>query len=170
MTQPLQGFYDADANPVSRLTHIVGSGQSNKFQTVYLGKDAKTLTPLPSLYPKLPAFPGWYGTWDNPTWTLSGASNPLVPTAGTALGSATTQVVPSPMNQGCVSWGAVIVSTTVNNGDKDGILDTWKDNHGYCDYLTNSSCNRSSDTGWIPLLGAARGKKDRIVHYDDMCS
>src|SRR3954470_8004666 len=36
MTQQLQGFYDAAHNPVSRLTHIVGSGQSNKFQTVYL--------------------------------------------------------------------------------------------------------------------------------------
>src|SRR5205085_11972418 len=43
MTQTVQGFYQAGQNgqatknpPVSRLTHIVGSGQGNKFQTVYL--------------------------------------------------------------------------------------------------------------------------------------
>src|SRR5690348_6085756 len=36
MTQTVQGFYQAAPNPVSRLTHIVSGGQSNKFQTVSL--------------------------------------------------------------------------------------------------------------------------------------
>lgn len=44
MTQTVQGFYDAAQNPVSRLTHIVGEGRSNKFQTVYL--NSKLLPPL----------------------------------------------------------------------------------------------------------------------------
>jgi hypothetical protein len=53
MIQQMQGFYDAAASPVSRLTHIVGSGQSNKFQTVYLGS-GNSPVPLPSLYGKQP--------------------------------------------------------------------------------------------------------------------
>jgi hypothetical protein len=76
MTQKLQGFYDAAPGPVSRLTHIVGSGQSNKFQTVYLSSGTNSFVKLPFLYGnKLPAFPGWYGTWDNPTWTFNNASS-----------------------------------------------------------------------------------------------
>lgn len=64
MTQRLQGFYDADHNPVSRLTHIVGSGQSNKFQSVYLSSGTNSFVKLPSPYGnRLPAFPGWYGSW-----------------------------------------------------------------------------------------------------------
>ena len=62
MTQKLQGFYDADHNPVSRLTHIVGNGQSNKFQNVYLSSGTNSLVKLPLPYGnRLPAFPGWYG-------------------------------------------------------------------------------------------------------------
>lgn len=170
MTQPLQGFYDADHIPVSRLTHIVGSGQSNKFQTVYLGKDQNTLTKLPSLYGnKLPAFPGWYGTWDNPTWTFPSASTPVNPLLED-FSSATTQVVPSMSNQGCVSWGAVILSTTVKNSDNDGILDSWKIDQGYCDYLTNPSCSGPLDGGWIPLPDPHPGKQDIYLQYDYMCS
>ena len=64
MTQKLQGFYDAgppDPNHanlfVSRLTHIVASGQSNKFQTVYLSSGTNSFIKLPFLYgDKLPAF------------------------------------------------------------------------------------------------------------------
>jgi Bacterial Ig-like domain (group 3) len=165
MTQQLQGFYDADTNTVSRLTHIVGSGQSNKFQTVYLGKDTNTLTKLPSLYPKLPAFPGWYGPWDNPTWTFTSGS-PLNDSS-----SATTQVVPSASNQGCVSWGAIILSTTVKNPDNDGILYSWKTNQGYCDASVNNGvCGGLGDPAWVPLPGAMHFNQDVFLQYDYMCS
>ena len=165
MTQQLQGFYDAAHNPVSRLTHIVGSGQSNKFQTVYLSSGTNSFVKLPLLYGnKLPAFPGWYGTWDNPTWTFNSAS-PITEDSSYA----TTQVVPSSSNQGCVSWGAVIVSTTVKNSDNDGILDSWKNNQGYCDLSINASCNKG-DPAWVDLTGAAIGQKDIFLQYDYMCS
>jgi hypothetical protein len=166
MTQQLQGFYDADHNTVSRLTHIVGSGQSNKFQTVYLGS-GNPLVKLPSPYGnKLPAFPGWYGTWDNPTWTFPSGS-PLAPDSSIA----TTQVVPSMSNQGCVSWGAVIMSTTVKNPDNDGILYSWKEHHGYCDAaLNNGVCSGSGDPAWVDLTGAQHGQQDVFLQYDYMCS
>jgi len=169
MSQQLWGLQDADHNPISRLTLIVAGGSSGRFQTVSLSSGANALVALPSLYPKgLPTFPGYYGSYgsDNPTWTFTSASkNPSNPVMeGTAY--ATTQIVPS---TGCVSWGAVILSTTVKNSDNDGILDSWKTNHGYCDVALNPSCI-SGDPAWVDLTGANNGQKDVFLQYDYMCS
>jgi hypothetical protein len=176
MTQQLQGFYDADHNTVSKLTHIVGSGQSNKFQTVYLGSGmdpTKTpkFIPLPFLYGnKLPAFPGWYGSWDNPTWTFPSTLAPVNPVTEDSV-FATTQVVPSSSMQGCVSWGAVIMSTTVKDSDSDGLLDSWENAKGYCDAsVNNGQCNGSGDPAWVDLPNADPAHKDVFLQYDYMCS
>jgi hypothetical protein len=181
MTQPVQGFYDADASPVSKLTHIVGSGKSNKFETVYFGPGPTlaAMTPLPSLYGKSqPAFPGYYGTWDNPTWIFPDTNlkigNPVKEDAASEM----TEVVPTPSNQGCVSWGAVIVSTTVKNTDKDGILNAWKvpaaphsGTPGYCDASVNEGkCNGPGDPAWVDLPGAMLGQKDVFIQLDYMCN
>ena len=129
MSQTMQGFYQAAAGPISKLTHIVGNGQSNKYETVSLNG-----VNLPSLYGNLPPFPGYYnGSWDNPTWSFSGGGNPVKENDA----SLTTTVVPNASNGGCVSWGAVIASTTVQNSDNDGILDVWKQKQGYCDASVN---------------------------------
>ena len=162
VTQSLQGFYQAAASPVSKLTHIVGNGQNNKFESVSL--NGKALT---SLYGKLPSFPGYYnGSWDNPTWSFSGNGNPV--TANSA--SATTTVTPNSSNSGCVSWGAVVFSTTVQNSDNDGILDVWKQNQGYCDASVNGGVCSTTDPSWVALPGATKGKKDLFVELDYLCS
>jgi hypothetical protein len=167
MTQQLQ-VYDADHNPVSRLTHIVGNGDDDGYQTVYLNSK-----PLPSLYGRAPALPGFYGHWDNPTWTFPNAKYPAIgnPVQEDSA-SATTQVVPvsSEDEAECVSWGAVIVSTTVKNPDGDGILSSWKDHQGYCDVALNPSCGGPGDPAWVDLTGAQHGQKDVFLQYDYMCS
>jgi hypothetical protein len=151
MNLPIVGFYEAGSlqagqAPVAKITHIVGNGQANKSQSVSLNS-----VPLPSLYTNLPPFPGIYnGSWDNPTWTTS--------TAVSAHASfATAQVVPSGSNSGCVNWGAVVFSTTVQNSDGDGLLDVWKQNRGYRDVNTNQ---------WVALPGATKGQKDLFVELD----
>ncbi len=162
MSQTLQGFYQAAAGPISKLTHIVGNGQSNKNETVALDG-----VNLPSPYGNLPPFPGYYnGSWDNPTWSFSGAGNPIQANAA----SVTTTVTPTSSNGGCVSWGAVIVSTTVQNSDNDGILDVWKQNKGYCDASVNEGACATTDPSWVSLPGATSGKKDLFVELDYMCS
>ena len=162
MSQTVQGFYQAAAGPISKLTHIVGNGQSNKYETVSLDG-----VNLPSRYGNLPPFPGYYnGSWDNPTWSLSGASNPVQANDS----SATTTVVPNSSNGGCVSWGAVIMSTTVQNKDNDGILDVWKQNQGYCDASVNEGSCATTDPSWVSLPGATLGKRDLFVQLDHMCS
>jgi hypothetical protein len=120
MTQTIQGFYQPAGSPnrIAKLTHIVGNGQTNKFQTVYLNNER--LSPLYGT--TLPPFPGVYnGSWDNPTWNVSNKLNapPNDP-------SETTSVVPASNNSGCVSWGAIIFSTTVQDTDGDGLLDYWE--------------------------------------------
>jgi hypothetical protein len=194
MTQAMQGFYDAEtdltqhpgAKLESRLTHIVGNGKAKKTETVSLNGQV-----LPSFYPNghpsfppytgaQPPFPGFYGTWDNPTWTFDPGRtyvnllNPL----GEHSGSATTQVAASGANAGCASWGATIVSTTVNNSDGDGILDVWKvplapnaATPGYCDASVNEGqCNGPGDLAWVDLPGAVHGEKDVFLQLDYMCS
>ena len=125
----IQGFYQPDANPVAKLTHIVGNGQANKSEQVSFQGQA-----LDSRYTAHPnvAFPGIYNnSWDNPTWDVSSLVK-----GGAAPGfdtSETTSVSPSASGGGCVDWGVVIFSTTVQDSDHDGLLDVWKLNHGYTD-------------------------------------
>jgi hypothetical protein len=150
MTQTMQGLYQAASpGPVTKLTHIVGNGQRNKFESVYLNS-----VNLPSLYPNLPPFPGFYnGSWDDPTWlpnTYGGAVN-------ANDSSATTSVIPSGSNSGCVSWGAVVLSSTVQDTDGDGLLDTWEDNQGYTD---------AGSGYWVPLPGANKSVPDIFVELD----
>jgi len=165
MSQTMQGFYQAASGPVSKLTHIVGNGQSNKYETVSFDG-----VPLPSRYGNLPPFPGYYnGSWDNPTWRLTADSNPVNPVQANDA-SATTTVSPSSSNSGCVSWGAVIVSTTVQNSDNDGILDVWKQKQGYCDASINEGACTTTDPSWVSLPGATSGNKDLFVQLDYMCS
>ncbi len=73
-------------------------------------------TTLPFLHLANTAFPGIYnGSWDNPTWDVSGFVN------GGKSGydaSKTTSVVPNSSGGGCVDWGAVLFSTTLQNSDR----------------------------------------------------
>ena len=172
VSQTIQGFYQASASPISKLTHIVGNGQNNKFETVSLNGVA-----LPSLYGNLPTFPGFYnGSWDNPTWSFPNAnylngSNPIPATPVSAPpAAATTTIVPNSSNSGCVSWGAMIVSTTVQNSDNDAILDMWKKNQGYCDASVNGGVCAKTDPSWVSLPGATSGQKDLFVELDYLCS
>ena len=149
-SQKIVGFYQPAASPAAKLTQIVANGQTNKSEQVFLNSP---LQPLPSLYgTSVPPFPGIYGAWDNPTWVLSQFG--YVSTADT---SETTSVVPSTTNSGCVSWGAMILSTTVPDSDGDGLLDVWKQNQGYTDAVSGN---------FVALPGATQGEKDMFVEVD----
>ncbi|HLJ16724.1 MAG TPA: hypothetical protein VKV15_19670, partial [Bryobacteraceae bacterium] len=182
--QQLLGFYQAgyDLNsgtlPVAKITHIVGNGQSNKSETVnFINDKTGVVTPLPSLYGTLPPFPGEYnGSWDNPTWILDSLlGNPVK--AGDI--SESTSVAPARGAKGCVAYGAIILSTTVQDTDKDGLLDVWKTNQGYCDAGANRGLSNqgqcptvpiTSDPSWISLSGAQSGEQDLFLQIDSMCS
>ncbi len=167
MLQPIQGFYQPALSPAAKITHIVGDGQPNKNETVYFG--SHPLTPLYTAIfgPNSPPFPGLYnGSWDNPTWDVGNYVTGSVPGFDT---SETTSVVPNSSGSGCVDWGAVIFSTTVQSTDNDSLLDVWKTNQGYCDAAVNEGhCNVGdpSDPSWVALPGATHGVRDLYVQVD----
>ena len=154
----MHGFYEAAAGPVAKLTHIVGNGQSNKSESVYLLNDKTNITvPLPSLYGKQkPAFPGFYnGSWDNPTWVV----NSYGAAVNAEDSSETTSVTAS---GNCVSWGAIVFSSTVQDTDNDGLLDVWEGPaQGYTDV---------KDGSFVALPGASPTQKDIFIQVDSMCS
>ena len=158
--QTMVGFYQPSSTPIAaKLTHIVANGQPNKGETVSFGPDPNTFGPanvLPPLYTATfgqnsPPFPGLYGgMWDNPTWSVGNLMN-------TADTSETTTVVPSSSNSGCVDWGAMILSTTVQDTDGDGLLDIWEINKGYTDAISGN---------FVALPKADPQAKDIFVELD----
>jgi hypothetical protein len=160
-SQTLSGFYQQAINsPIVKITHIVANGQPNKHQSVYVNN---SMSPLPSLYTSVygaaaPAFPGFYnGSWDNPSWDVSNYGS--LPNPADPFGSQmeTTSVVPSSTNSGCVSWGTIVMSATVQSSSGDGLLDLWKANQGYIDVGTNQ---------WVALPNPHPGAKDLYVELD----
>ena len=152
ISQNIAGFYQpaaATLMTVAKITHIVANGQPNKSEQVYLNNLSQ---PLPSLYGSLPPFPGRYGSWDNPTWVLSNFGY-----VKTTDSSETALVMPSTTNSGCVSWGAIVLSTPVQDSDGDGLLDVWENNQGYIDAVSGQQ---------VSLPGANPNKKDLFVELD----
>jgi hypothetical protein len=157
MNQTLVGFYEPDATHTAKITHIVANGQANKGQNVSFGGN-----PLLSLYSNLPPFPGIYGAWDNPTWDVSQYVHGGLP-SDTFDKQETTSVTPTSTNSGCVNWGAMIFSTTVQDTDADGLLDVWEEQPnggGVPGYIDAVSGNQ------VLLPGADPGKKDIFVQVD----
>lgn len=142
VTQQITGFY-GPTTQAQKLTHIVANGQANKSEDVYLNGIF-----LPSVYGSALSFPGIYGNWDNPTWTVSG---------DVTADPATTSITPTASNSGCVSWGAMILSTTVQDSDGDGLLDVWENSNGYTDAVSGQA---------VALPGADSGTLDIFVELD----
>ena len=177
VTQPILGFFqagnDLGAPVASKITHIVGNGQSNKFQQVYLNNyDANGnlvhSTLLPSLYGTNPPFPGNYnGSWDNPTWFPNDYAT--TPTGSSAVqageSSESTVVVPSTSNKGCVSWGAIVLSTT-DSRQRPRWADRYLEDKPRILRRRGQPGNEQSgnmppedkDPSWIALSGATRGQ------------
>ena len=88
---------------------------------------------LPSLYTSI------YGSSAPPSRasTATGITRRGLWTGTVIIDPATTSIVPSSSNSGCVSWGAMILSTTVQDTDHDGLLDVWEGpNQGYNDAVS----------------------------------
>ena len=145
MNQVIQGFYQS-ANGTGKLTHIVGSGQENKSETILFNG-----IQIPGS-----SFSGSAGpSWDNPTFGV--AFDP-------GLTQLTTGVNPS---SDCLTWGAVIFKTEVKDTDGDGLLDIWERQTK----LDPDSLLRDPDSQPLPVLGdmgAVVGQKDLFIEIGYM--
>jgi hypothetical protein len=147
MSQTLEGFYQSSAgSPVAReasLTQIVGDGRGFLSERVFLGGQLLAVNPFRSLLgPK----------WDNWRTAIS-----LPPNSS----STTVTVAPHTLASDCLSWSAMILSTTVQDGDEDGLLDVWE----------TSSTLRDPNGQALPNLqamGADPARKDLFIELGYM--
>jgi len=152
MTQTVQGFYQASTTaPAGKMTHIVGDGDTS-FQE-HLSVNSAVPNGISSTNP----FQGVLGSsWDNLTFDVSNLM------AGNDA-SISTDVSPSgPSSLDCLSWSAIVFSTTVQDTDGDGLLDVWELS-GLTDATDGSFVN-------LPAMGANYLVKDIFVEIDYMCS
>ena len=118
MNQTIAGFYQSSTvAPVAKMTHIVGDGRPFLSERVLLDGQVIATNPFASTNgPK----------WDPPTFSLTGKL------AGDAA-STTVRVEPNSWLPDCLSWSAIIFSTTVQDSDSDGLLDVWETHSGLTD-------------------------------------
>jgi hypothetical protein len=149
MTQTIQGFYEASkVSPVAKMTHIVGDGFCLfKEQLTVNGSVPTGISPT---NPFQSALLGGY--WTNLTFDVS---NLVTPDSS----SVTTAVTPLIAGKDCLSWGAIVFSTTVQDTDGDGLLDSWEIHNGYTDIGTNTAVN---------LPGANPNVRDIFLDVDYM--
>ncbi len=122
--QRLEGFYDPASVP-GQITYIAGSAQSSLGEVLSLETDGNPST-APDTASDL--FDGAAGdSWDNVTRQTA----PLTGVAK-AGGFLDTSIAPlttgpeGPSVNDCLSMGAMIFQTQVNDGDLDGLLDKWE--------------------------------------------
>ncbi len=110
MSQTVKGFYQpALSNPNARITYIVGSGQANKNENLLLDGSLLAVSP----------FGGTSGeSWDNRTFAIDpGADGSLTTVVDTnGVGGAD-----------CLTFGAIVFKTAVQDADGDGLLDVWEE-------------------------------------------
>ncbi|MGA2880343.1 MAG: MBG domain-containing protein [Bryobacteraceae bacterium] len=115
LNQTMGGFYQASSDPDAKMTQIVGNGLPGFRSTLTVNGG------VPQGVPSDP-FVGAQGlSWDNYTFNIN-----LAPNAS----SVETSVV---LNKDCLSWGAIITSTNVQDSDFDGLLDVWETSGLYFD-------------------------------------
>ena len=156
MTQTIQGFYEASkTNPTAKMTHIVGNGR-NFQEKLYFGNTQ--LTPANSSVPSATnPFPGSLGSaWDNLTVNVS----PFM-TAGDQSSVGTSVGPGDPSSVACLSWGAILFSTTVQDTDGDGLLDVWE-SQGLKDPASGALLVD------LPGMGASPNGKDVFIELDFM--
>jgi hypothetical protein len=120
LAQKIRGFYQA-ANRNARLTHIVGDGQAN-FDERLLVEDQLFLTN---------PFKGDDGPASDPAWDDATFDVTLASPARTEYNNGPQYATTSVDTQGlsnfdCLSWGAIVFSTEVQDTDDDGLIDLWE--------------------------------------------
>jgi hypothetical protein len=129
MTQVIQGFYQASStNPAAKMNHIVADGSVQKSERLMFGDTALNPVPPPNTIVHAPTqvgnlnpFQGADGPTTDPAWDSTKTFNPPLSTDAISATVIVDHDSFTPFD--CLSWGAIIFSTTVQDTDGDGIPD-----------------------------------------------
>src|SRR5688572_29094035 len=125
-TQTLRGFLQASANPKAKLTHITGGSAPNETDRLWFTAGARTLlanNPFPA------SSDASDRTWSNKTYDVSALMGSIGshPEYGQQVITEIDHRKSTPYD--CLSWGAMIFSTTVKHQDRDGLIDLLEDSN-----------------------------------------
>ena len=140
MNQTIEGFYEATVSGArsARMTHIVGDGRPWLSEKVRLGTQL---------------FVNPFGSADGAKWDDWTTSISLPPGAS----SAAIKVEPNTLLSDCLSWSAIVLSTTVQDTDGDGLLDVWETDPPPIDVRDPSRLQRLPN---LAQMGASANRKD----------
>jgi hypothetical protein len=156
LVQTIDGFDQAsNDNPQAKIAYLVGDGQTNFPDLLSIGPTKTNQRPLGDS----DVFKGSSGpTWDNIELETEDIRKAVTP-GGSSL---VTRAYHDKGSFDCLSWAAIVFSTTVQDSDSDGLLDTWEIN-GYTDHA-------HPEIGPVPLkaMGALPNRPDLFVEIDYM--
>ena len=143
MDQPIRGFYQAsNASPTAKMTHVVTDALLS--EQVLL--DGKLIATNP------------YKSADDKKWANAVFDN--LPLTGGA-GATTVTVARNGVASDCVTFAAMVFSTTVQASDGDGLVDAWKKSPPPID-------PRGNPLPDLGAMGASKGQKDLFVQIGYM--
>jgi hypothetical protein len=126
-TETFTGFLGAPANPTARVTHVVSSGSNNSTERVFFNGTQLTNPFNPfSLQGGSSSERGW-NTVTYDVGNLMGAKVDS-PDYGERVTTTIDHTSTSPYE--CLSWSAMIFSTTVRDADQDGLPDRLEEQSG----------------------------------------
>jgi len=153
-TNTIKGFYLASSpTPAATLTTIVGSGAKNGTEQLSFNSQVIASNPFIGV-----ASPGSDRGWDSPTFDVSTLIGQSATSAyGQQADVTITHASATPYD--CLNQTAVIVNTTAQDADDDGIVDSWE---------SSDSSGSLLDPNGVPLpdlyaMGARSNKKDLFV-------
>jgi hypothetical protein len=156
MLEHLQGFYRSDAVRSARITHIVSSGAKNSTEQLWFNGSLVATNPFPD-----PLTAASDRAWADPTYDVSA----LMPGTDSHDGYGETAVTSvdhlktSPYE--CLSWAAVVFSTSVADIDHDSLPDGLEDTPG-------GLADPNGEVVDLNGMGASSGHKDIFVEMNAM--
>jgi hypothetical protein len=158
MSQQLQGFYQSAATKSAKLTHIAASGQKNPTERLSFNGSLIATDPFPDSSKAASD-----RAWANPTFDVSSLMpGGPAPEYGETAVTGLTHHRSSPYE--CLTWGAVIFSTAVQDADGDGIPDGIED-------APVGSPRRHPSGELLPdlaAMGAGSQRKNVFVEFNAM--
>jgi hypothetical protein len=167
LTQTIQGFYgSAQTGRSAKLTHIVASGQPNnnlKFGFTAGAPGSPETVIGDSPFTSGPASQRW---WASPTYDVTPLMQPGT-NSGAYGETVSTRIFHSPPTGGddCVASGAVIFSTSVQDGDNDGLPDALEDS---ASVLKDPPPADSTPLPNLKAMGAGSDAPDMFVEVNAM--
>ena len=154
MKQTLRGFLQSSVSPKAKMTHIIGSGGNSNNDRLWFTGGVRTLV---STDPIQKTGPASDRGWANPTFDVSNLMG------GVDQGDGYGEKVVTELNHtrsspyDCLSWAAIIFSTTVADLDKDNLIDKHEDS------VNTLKEPNGADLPNLKSMGANSQKKDLFL-------